>query len=102
MTARITWTLYGLGVETSITLKNNVENSDSEKKEGLFGVLFTHTMAKFMPAVIPTSISIFSHPIAYGSAVKDALAQYWWTPAEIIIRLGGSHVKQWKTQTPNV
>ena len=52
-------------------MKNNVENSDSEKKEGLFGVLFTHTMAKFMPAVIPTSISIFSHPIAYGSAVKD-------------------------------
>ena len=23
-----------------------------------------------------------------------ALAQYWWTPAEFIIRLGGSHVNQ--------
>ena len=31
-----------------------------------------------------------------------ALAQYWRTPAEFIIRLGGSHVNQWKAQTAHI
>ena len=37
-----------------------------------------------------------------GLIGHSALAQYWRTPAEFIIRLGGSHVNQWKAQTAHI